>query len=234
MSLPRLFDAFTQRHALQDILSVLGDFPEKIKAWSLNKAPTPRRTGVDDYPSPIRHLFPPFAYPDKIGFFFLSSETDLVCVTALKPNFPFMKKLFLSLLVLGSIFGCKEDADPVHSIVGNWDLVSIENSWTGGVQTGTALSYRQSYQFRKDGTFTKTKNAEDQVLEATGSYSTFPQDIASSADVKLNVVMDFTDGDELAGDCGGSTGELLVLRNNNQLVNTWGMCDGPRLTYEKN
>jgi opacity protein-like surface antigen len=144
-----------------------------------------------------------------------------------------MKKFLLSVLVSVVFFSCKEDADPVPNVIGEWDLVSIQNGWTGEELIGTEDAYEQTYQFRKDGTFTKTLKVEDVVSKGNGNYSTTPEYNLSSADVKLRVFLEFVGGDDLAGDCNGPESEELILRNNNQLINTWSECDGPSLTYEK-
>lgn len=143
-----------------------------------------------------------------------------------------MKKLLLPLLVFFAFVGCKEDVDPASTVIGQWELISIGSSWGQATQTGSDMSYRQTYQFNRNGTFIKTQEADGQSAEASGTFTTEPGEVASSADVKLNLFLDFAEGEEMAGNCG--PGELLILRNNNQLVNTWGMCDGPILTYTKN
>lgn len=143
-----------------------------------------------------------------------------------------MMKLILPLLVFFAFAGCKDDADPIAIVIGQWDLISIEGGWGGPILSGSEMTYRQTYQFNSDGTFVKTREAEGQSEVASGTYLTERGEVASSADVKLNVLLDFTEGEELAGTCVLGS-ELLVLMHNNQLINTWSWCDGPILTYDK-
>ncbi|OOG72303.1 hypothetical protein [Algoriphagus sp. A40] len=144
-----------------------------------------------------------------------------------------MKRLFLPLLVFFAFVGCKEDVDPASTVIGQWKLISIGGGWGQSIQTGSDMIYSQTYQFNRNGTFVKTQETDGQSAEASGTFTTEPGEIMSSADVKLYVQLEFTEGEELAGDCGPGS-EHLILRNNNQLINTWGMCDGPILTYDKN
>lgn len=145
-----------------------------------------------------------------------------------------MKKLLLLLLAPIVFFSCNEDADPVRTLVGEWELVSERGSWDGSIRTGAEMYYQQTYQFRADGTFTKIQELDGQVFEARGNYSTAPAEAtASAAGARLNVTLNFTEGGELAGDCFGPNLETLVLNRNNELRNSWSACDGPGLTYEK-
>ncbi|HSF53430.1 MAG TPA: hypothetical protein VLA71_06740 [Algoriphagus sp.] len=145
-----------------------------------------------------------------------------------------MKKLLLLLLAPIVLFSCNEDADPDRTLVGEWDLVSAYSVWTGATKVEDELDYQQTYQFRADGTFTKIQKMDDIVREAKGSYSTEqPEAVALEAGARLNVILNFTEGEELAGDCFGPNLENLVLNRNNELRNSWSACDGPGLTYEK-
>lgn len=144
-----------------------------------------------------------------------------------------MKKLFLPLILLMVFAGCREKEDPEKGLVGQWDLISMENPWENTTLTGQEMTFQQSYQFNPDGTFVKIQVKDGETAEASGTYLTEREEIASSSDVKLNVLLDFIEGEEIAGHC-VSGSEVLILRHNNQLINTWSACDGPRLTYLKN
>lgn len=144
-----------------------------------------------------------------------------------------MKKLLLFLLAPIVLFSCKEDTDPVQTLVGDWELVAQTNSWNGTTKVGAEMSYQQTYKFRSDGTFTKIKKMDGQTLEAKGDYTTEPVGGTASTSERLRVSLNFAEGDEIAGDCYGPNFENLVLRQNSQLTNTWSQCDGPGLTYEK-
>jgi hypothetical protein len=145
-----------------------------------------------------------------------------------------MRKLLLLLFVPIVLFSCNEDADPVRTLVGEWELVAEQSSWTGEKRVGAEMYYQQTYQFRADGTFTKIQKVNNQVGEARGNYSTATAEAtASSAGARLDVTLNFTEGEELAGNCFGPNLETLVLNRDNQLRNSWPACDGPGLTYEK-
>jgi hypothetical protein len=145
-----------------------------------------------------------------------------------------MKKLLLLVVASIMFISCNEDADPVRSLVGEWDLVSAYSVWTGTTYVGDEMNYQQTYQFRSDGTFTKIQIVDGILQEATGSYSTEePEAVATEAGARLNVTLNFTEGKELAGNCFGPNLENLVLNRNQELKNSWSVCDGPGLTYKK-
>ncbi len=152
----------------------------------------------------------------------------------LRPNFIPLKKILLLLLAPIVLFSCNEDADPVRTLVGEWDLVSAYSVWTGRTYVGDEMNYQQTYQFRSDGTFTKTQILDGNLQEGKGSYSTEqPEAVAIEAGARLNVILNFTEGEELAGNCFGPNLENLVLNRNQELKNSWSACDGPGLTYKK-
>lgn len=144
-----------------------------------------------------------------------------------------MNKLFLPVVLLLVFAGCREDVDPVRDMIGQWKLISIEDSWGNTTLTGQEMTFQQTYRFNSDGTFDKTQVVDGETKEALGTYRTEREEIESSADVKLNVLLDFLAGDDISGNC-VSGSEVLILRHNYQLINTWSACDGPRLTYLKN
>jgi hypothetical protein len=145
-----------------------------------------------------------------------------------------MKKLLLALVVPVMFFSCGDDSEPVPNVTGQWELISIKHGWTGEELIGTDVDPQSTYQFRSNGTFRKSQKSDGQVLEASGNYSTFPEEDTSSANVRLYVALEFIEGEEIAESCSGSAAELLALRGNNQLQNTWDQCDGPALSYMKN
>jgi hypothetical protein len=144
-----------------------------------------------------------------------------------------MKNLLLALLLLFALTACSEKNDPDKLIVGEWELVSSVNPWTGEKIEGEDLYYRQTYQFRRDGKFTKTQQNEDGNFQASGTYSTDKLEPTPDSDIRFYLNLTFTDGDQIAGSCYGYEKELMVYRVNKQLRNTWAECDGHIFTYDR-
>jgi hypothetical protein len=144
-----------------------------------------------------------------------------------------MKNLLLSLMLLFALTACSEKNDPDKLIVGEWELVSSVNAWTGEKLEGADLYYRETYLFRRDGKFTKTHQNEDGNLQASGTYSSEKLESTSDSEIKFYLNLSFTAGYQIVGSCYGNKKEIMVYNVNKQLRNTWGECDGPIHTYDR-
>lgn len=144
-----------------------------------------------------------------------------------------MKNLILLLLLFLTFTACTDKNDPESLLKGTWKLISMQSAWTGEVSEGSDMFYAQTYQFSKNGTFTKTQRSDDGNLQASGTYTTEPPPPNEYPDVKFYLHLIYTAGDSIAGDCYGTQKELLLYKNNKQIRNTWGEGDGSILTYKK-
>jgi len=146
----------------------------------------------------------------------------------------FMKNLRLLWVLLASVFmigsGCsREEEAPAFTVEGRWALIRYD---APGEEPGVGASvWEESYVFRPDGTFTKTRTIDDNVSEATGTYAVSAPEPASET-VKFNVELAFETGAGLVGDCTPGT-ESLIVNRNQELHNTWPACNGPAITYIK-
>lgn len=154
------------------------------------------------------------------------------------------KLLFLNLLLFFVFGACTETSlgpeiiiDPSQSFVeGDWKLVKSKGSMINVTLEGDELQKNEIYTFYPNETFKKTIQSEDLDLEASGTYS-LEEVSEEMADRYVGVVvMTFTDGDDIAGNCigGDVEKEALHISKEGQLANiSWAPCDGPWLYYEK-
>ncbi len=144
------------------------------------------------------------------------------------------KPLLLFLFTVLVLSSCeKEEPTPEVQVEGEWGLVRSEGGFEGSVQEGEDLDWNESYAFDSDNSFSKVREDDGEVFQASGTYSVTEADIASSANVKYYLELTFETGDDIVGDCYGDGRENLVITHGGQLRNTWGECDGPILYYDK-
>ena len=107
-----------------------------------------------------------------------------------------------------------------------WKLVSME---TRMVKTSNQeeLSMSQTYSFLADGTFVKTQSRDGKNIEGSGTFK------VTTADDGTYYTLLYDQGKEIIGSCMGNDNEELRIRDDGKLQNSWMMCDGPMLVYEK-
>lgn len=142
-----------------------------------------------------------------------------------------MKNPLLLSLLLATLSACQKEDVPETQTTAypqTWQLVKMTSSWTNTVQTGTALSWQETYVFQADSSFTKTRQQNGQVVDAQGTFS-----VRTSA-TGQHIILTYTAANSLIGSCTArALQEYLLVKHNDTLVNTWEACDGPRLEYEK-
>jgi hypothetical protein len=142
-----------------------------------------------------------------------------------------MKQVLVLFLALLSLAACqKEDAaEPtVSAYPQTWQLVKSTSSWTKTVRTGSALPWQETYVFRADSTFTKTRQSGDHTTEASGTFSvrTYP--------AGQYALLTYSQASSLISSCTSrSLKEPLALRANDTLRGEWEGCDGLRLEYTR-
>ncbi|GAB3652621.1 hypothetical protein GCM10028791_22210 [Echinicola sediminis] len=155
-----------------------------------------------------------------------------------------MKNVFLSLVVFCSLGACTESAlepeiiiDPSESFLeGEWKLVKSRGSMVDVTLGGDALERSEIYSFSGDGDFEKSIEEDDFNGMATGTYSIEEVSEELADEYVGVVVLTFTEGDDIAGNCtsGDEETEDLYISKKGQLENIdWAPCDGPYLYYEK-
>lgn len=140
-----------------------------------------------------------------------------------------MKNLLVLPFIIVLSISCSSDNETNPGQCGEkWRLVKM----TGSVAslpptTGRDMEWQEWYLFHSDKTFSKTRERDNKVVEATGTY----------AHVTLQggefLELTFESGDDLIGNCYADPKELLAIKSEDELTSTWAMCDGPGLFYEK-
>lgn len=94
------------------------------------------------------------------------------------------------------------------------------------VMTGDNLEWQESYDFKKDNNFTKTRIREGITTKISRTFSMEKKDVTYFE-------LTYITTSPIIGSCDGEKKEVLFLTNEGLLKNTWNHCDGPGLIYEK-
>jgi len=141
-----------------------------------------------------------------------------------------MKKLLVSFLFLLSLSACqKEELLEAEGSTSpqTWQLVQMSGNFPVFTKTGADLPWQETYVFRSDSTFTKTRKKGDQLAEASGTFSA--RNNAEGHGLTLTYPVD----SELLNNCSAAPTEYLLLQASDVLIGSSAACDGPRLEYKK-
>lgn len=137
------------------------------------------------------------------------------------------------------------------SEIGTWEISEIRSSWGFDPVKGDDIGYRESYEFRNDGTFKKF-NSESNITLSGQYTSEFPEEIFEDR-VKSFLVLTYNEEElkalleeaennpENSSNApfywivySSGTEERLSLLNDGSLVNAgYGIADGPIFVYLK-
>jgi hypothetical protein len=110
-----------------------------------------------------------------------------------------------------------------------WKLVKMTGSMINTETTGANMDWQETILLNADGTFTKTRDRNNETVEASGTYS-----FALTADLKIaELTLTYPSENNLIGSCYGLLIEKYLLFTQCKLTGTWSHCDGPGLEYEK-
>ncbi|KPM32298.1 Hypothetical protein I595_1948 [Croceitalea dokdonensis DOKDO 023] len=136
---------------------------------------------------------------------------------------------YITVLLLFFIVSCSKEDRLVFDASTNqeWRLVSMSGS-DGSVTQGESMEWQESYLFRTDGTFTKSRTADGGTLNASGSFE------RKEMNGEKQLLLNYTEANGIVGSCFGTANETLILDNDEKrLRSTWLACDGPGLIYER-
>lgn len=137
----------------------------------------------------------------------------------------------LLVILLGIVFlnSCKnnDEYNIQTEVIGNWKLIQMTGNIPNAVTTGTEMEWQETYQFFNDGTFKKSRNKDEVIIEVSGVY-----DIINNSTETL-IHLNFSNESEIVGSCTSNTKETMKLQSQNIFLSSWSACDGPGLKYER-
>lgn len=146
--------------------------------------------------------------------------------------------IFFSPLV-SLLLSCSTEMGKVESpqsVTGEWVLVEMSNSLVGSTTTGEEMHWQEKYLLKPDGTFLKTRQTEDEVLKAEGTYviDDNSDDVKNDPQLELAVQFIFEENNDILGSCmPASLKEYMFIYKDQKMRSTWNACDGPSLVYER-
>ncbi|MDT0687817.1 hypothetical protein [Autumnicola psychrophila] len=146
-----------------------------------------------------------------------------------------MKKISLLVVVTATIlFSCDEKqkeidkADVFATDAQKWELVKMTGSFAGSETIGDEMEWQEYYLFNANGTFTKHRERNNKIVEASGSFET------DTNEDGLVYNLSYSEENELIGNCHGAPTEYLYFSSDGEtLLSSWWACDGPGLFYEQ-
>lgn len=140
-----------------------------------------------------------------------------------------MKKIALVFITIGILYSCNKDDDSnsYTELIGNWKLIQMTGSIPNSETTGSDMEWQETYLFKNDGTFQKSRDRNGVITEISGTFNL----IKSSNERLLELI--FNNESEIIGSCYSDLKEEMVFQSENTLSSTWRYCDGPGLEYEK-
>ncbi|HSJ69406.1 MAG TPA: hypothetical protein VK921_17120 [Anditalea sp.] len=145
-----------------------------------------------------------------------------------------MKKLFIifSFLILSA--GCQEDNLPMSEIVGEWKLIkSHQYVGTEVIREGDDLEWQETYVFRANGTFQKSRTSPVGMVSATGKFTTEEGPLYLARPVKLLITLSYNTAKDLAVGCSPGKEEIEISSHDGLLRNYSIGCEKPIFSYQK-
>ena len=141
-----------------------------------------------------------------------------------------MKNLLAPVLVLLSLSACqKEDLVEAEgsAFPQTWQLVKMTGNFPDFTKTGADLPWQETYVFRSDSTFTKTRQKGAQLEEARGTF--LVRDNAPGT----SLVLTYPTDTNFLNNCSAVPQESLLFQGDEVLIGSSEACDGPRSEYKK-
>lgn len=140
-----------------------------------------------------------------------------------------MKKLGIIFILMLSLISCSKDDTKTPAATdyyGKWTLVKMTTFRTANT-IFDKLEWQESYVFNTNGTFVKTRIADNKTITASGTFKTTKSDKGTSFELT------YKENSPIIGTCFGNLTESLSINQEGLLVSFWQACDGPGLVYQK-
>lgn len=148
-----------------------------------------------------------------------------------------MRSLLFFTLVILSLSSCRSDKEPetdsevpftADVYPQRWEMVEMTGMMPNSRTTGEDMEYEESYFFKRDNTFVKTRKESGVTTEATGTFQRIVGD-----DGKEYYQLDYDADSDLIESCIGPRQENLAVDTGRTLRGTAQACDYPGKTYER-
>lgn len=129
--------------------------------------------------------------------------------------------------MLFMVFACAEKNATSKPQGETWQLIEMTSGMVSPSSEEDELPMSQTYVFTPEMKFTKNQTKDAFTIEASGTYTT------KKTSEGVFYTLKYTEGLQIVGSCTGNDSEELLVRKDGKLQNSWMMCDGPLLVYEK-
>ncbi|MNQ70400.1 hypothetical protein D3C85_850370 [compost metagenome] len=141
-----------------------------------------------------------------------------------------MKNIGIVFILMFCFLSCSNsgaDSVVITSYYGKWKLTKRTGVFILALYMEGNPQWQEFYDFKTDGTFTKTR-----VQETTKTFASGKFEIKKNQnETQLNLT--YTEDNDIIGNCFGNLSEDLYINSEGLLTSSWQMCDGPGLFYEK-
>lgn len=140
--------------------------------------------------------------------------------------------IFLCSLSL-SLYSCSVETSVPDNYEhrGTWELVRTRSNMADADYKEPEV--RESYTFRNNGTFVKSRFGGASKETAEGTYKLVNRPWNGAGEPLLFLDLIFGAGNPLVANCTVEPVEHLIITSEYLLVNTWIACDGFLMEYEK-
>lgn len=140
--------------------------------------------------------------------------------------------IFLFALFL-SLYSCSIETSVPDNYEhqGTWELVRTRSNMADAAYEEPQV--RETYTFRNNGTFIKSRFEGASEETAEGTYKLVNRPWNGAGEPLLFLDLKFTTGLPLVANCAVEPVEHLIINSEYLLINTWVACDGFLMEYEK-
>lgn len=145
-----------------------------------------------------------------------------------------MKYFFCLFALCLSLHSCSVDSSVPddYNHQGKWDLVRTRSNMANE-EYNEHPSISESYIFKNNGTFEKIRRQGISEEIAEGTYKLVQRPWTGAGEPLLFLDLKFNSESPLIANCSIEPVEHLIITSEFLLTNTWIMCDGFTMEYEK-
>lgn len=149
-----------------------------------------------------------------------------------------MRKL-LYCVILGYSVSCTSNSDPNLLSIDSepypqkWELVQMSGQVQNSETTGDDMLWQEYYLLNSDGSFSKIREHDSQLIEGKGIYEVLELLNDGLYSNGKYLLLTYPSEDNIIGNCTQELTEYLQISAESTLIGTWHACDGPGLEYKR-